>query len=287
MINTILGFLSGSVIAILAVFIYWKFFKRKKDDTPYLFHLDSYNSQQFSKLIGYRILDVLKKDGLTSINESVLPLQFQSQWCEDILLYEYFKSKKNGFFIEIGAFDGVKLSNTYFFECIGWTGLLVEPQPVQFAKCKKNRPNSLCINAGVGMGTNDLELNVVETEHYETWSFVGEIDSNIKKQDFEIKTIKVPSVKIANIIPNDVKKIDFISIDVEGMEMEILQTIDLLNNGPEIILLENNKSDIQKYLSGFGYHLVYRTWINYFYSRNKDAFKDISIWDKTDIKISG
>jgi hypothetical protein len=84
-----------------------------------------------------------------------------------------------------------------------------------------------------------------------------------------------------------VKKIDFISIDVEGMEMEILQTIDLLNNGPEIILLENNKSDIQKYLSGFGYHLVYRTWINYFYSRNKDAFKDISIWDKTDIKISG
>ena len=73
-------------------------------------------------------------------------IKYYSQSGEDFIAWHYFDFKKNGFFVEIGAFDGIHLSNTYSFERAGWRGICVEPHPEYFPICKKNRPNSICLH---------------------------------------------------------------------------------------------------------------------------------------------
>ena len=65
----------------------------------------------------------------------------------DIILDKTFNSKRNGFYIELGANDGLRQSNTAFFEFYrNWNGILIEPSPEAFEKCKVARPNSICLN---------------------------------------------------------------------------------------------------------------------------------------------
>jgi len=54
---------------------------------------------------------------------------YRAQFGEDRILWQVFKRRHHGYFIEVGAYDGITLSNTYFLEQMGWTGLLVEPIP--------------------------------------------------------------------------------------------------------------------------------------------------------------
>jgi len=282
----VLGFIAGGCLTAFASLIYLKN-RRTKNQLPSDFQLSDYSSQQLAKLFGDRILNLFREKFQLRPASEKTPIQFQSQWCEDILLFDFFDHKKSGYYIEIGAFDGVRLSNTYFFESIGWTGILVEPQPVQFEKCNANRPNSKCHNVAIGSGKEDVQLNVVRDQHYETWSFVGDKEKAEKETGFKFESVTVKCKTINELIPADVKKIDFISIDVEGMEQEILTTIDLDKYDPEIILLENSTPPIQEYLAKFGYKLAYRTWINYFYCKNPEKFKNISLWNDVDIRILG
>jgi hypothetical protein len=71
---------------------------------------------------------------------------FYSQNGEDYLLSQFFNLKNDGFFIDIGAFDGIHLSNSYTFEKKGWRGICVEANPKYFEICKENRPKSICLN---------------------------------------------------------------------------------------------------------------------------------------------
>ena len=70
-----------------------------------------------------------------------------SQLGQDLKVLKHYNNKYNGFFIEIGASDGIELSNTYLLETqYGWKGICCEPIPNKFEKLVKNRPNALCCN---------------------------------------------------------------------------------------------------------------------------------------------
>lgn len=276
-------FLGGILVGGAALF-YYLGNRRKMKSIPYVFELNDYNSQQLAKLLARRVLEVLQMNSnLCSVDPAILPLSFQSQWNEDVILYYYFKQKTKGLYIEVGAFDGVQLSNTYFFECIGWKGILVEPQLLQYNKCVQNRPNSTCWNVAISPNKGPIKLNIVQDENYATWSFVGDKD----KVDFMVKSVMIETRKLKEIIPADVLQIDFLSIDVEGMELEILNTIDFDRISIDVILIEHYSHEIQQYLSRFGYQLVYKTWINYFYSKDIEGFKNTSIWENIDMPILG
>ena len=73
-------------------------------------------------------------------------VEFYSQNGEDFLLWGLFKGRTDGFYIEIGAFDGIHFSNSYFFEKHGWQGICVEAHPRYFPLCKNNRPEAVCLN---------------------------------------------------------------------------------------------------------------------------------------------
>jgi len=72
-------------------------------------------------------------------------IKYYSQSGEDFIAWHYFDFKKNRFFVEIGAFDRIHLSNIYSFEKAGWKGICVEPHPDYYPICKRNRPNSICL----------------------------------------------------------------------------------------------------------------------------------------------
>ena len=73
-----------------------------------------------------------------------------SQLNQDVDVIQFYKNKENGYFIEIGANDGINLSNTYLLEKnYNWKGICVEPIPDIFNKLKNNRPNSICVNKAI------------------------------------------------------------------------------------------------------------------------------------------
>lgn len=146
-----------------------------------------------------------------------------SQQDEDRILSEKFLNYKNGFFIELGAMNGVTYSNTLFFENqLNWTGVLIEPTN-QYYQLVKNRPNCHNFNFAISEVDGDVEflggealggvLSTMHDDHKFGWG--------LDKQNSYL----VKSKPISEIIKDlDIRKVDFFSIDVEGGEYEVLKT---------------------------------------------------------------
>ena len=162
---------------------------------------------------------------------------------DKILKNHFFKNKKKGFFVEIGAFDGVEGSNCYYFENMqAWQGIAVEASKNHFSKLKKNR-KCRALNFAISSLEKEVEFYDVEGElaqmsgindkNYTTKEFV-EKDTKSKINKYKIKT-----TTFNKIIPSD-KIIDYLSIDTEGNEIDILETIDFSIYTIKVISVENN-----------------------------------------------
>jgi FkbM family methyltransferase len=146
-----------------------------------------------------------------------------------------------GFFVEVGAYDGVKDSNTLALENRGWEGLLIEGDPKRAAKCARNRA-SLTHNVCVGDGTPG-ELYVAGV-----WSGLkGKCRSNIEAEHVRRNnpTIPVITVPLISIISSN---IDYLSIDTEGNEYEILRDFVLAGGQFKLLTIEvgSVQSDLGK-----------------------------------------
>jgi FkbM family methyltransferase len=186
-------------------------------------------------------------------------MKFYSQCGEDKILYEkYFKDKKNGVFLELGAMDGVIYSNTKFFEdTLGWSGVLIEPHPQMFRTLQQNRPNSKCYNCAISSrsGTVDMVINphvpAVSTIDYTTSEqFMNVWHKNSYKVTVQTNTLS------AVLKHAGVDHIDFFSLDVEGHEYDVLQSMDW-SIPVHVLLVETlglpNDDKVRKLLSENGF----------------------------------
>lgn len=215
------------------------------------------------------------------------PLRFTAQDGEDALLGAFFDYRPHGFYVEIGAFDGVELSNTYFFEQLGWTGVLIEPIPSRYEACVRNRPGSRVVHAALGLhasGTTQLTevQGQANNQDLATFSYVAGAATPERKAEL------FGGVKVTHTVPfrsfEDVMgelaiapttPIDFISIDCEGMDFEIVQSIDLAKWRPRLLLLETIAPDVLDYLAARGYRPVLRIRANTIFGREAaDAAAD-------------
>lgn len=161
--------------------------------------------------------------------------------------------KRNGFFIEAGANDGVAFSNTYYLERIlGWTGILVEGIPHLCESARRNRPRSRVFQCALVPA--EQEGTEVEMIYGNLMSLVAgamgspEADAeHIRKaaeHDRESGSFKV-AVKgrtLSSIIDeSNVGRIDFLSLDVEGFEGPVLRGLDFARHRPEYICIEARK----------------------------------------------
>lgn len=217
---------------------------------------------------------------------------YVSQQGEDALLDIFFRFQKTGYFVDVGAFDGVHLSNSYVFERRGWSGLCVEAAPVYYELCVKNRPGSRCVNAACLA----RERGMVEFQFERSGLFSAvNADVDFVKDTFDkthvpfhgFEKIKVPSATLNGLLGCSVERIDFASIDVEGAEVEVLVGFDLDRYRPRILLLEANtaaeRKAIDDHLVPRGYSLARSMNWNHFYVRNEDdrrALRSITVSEK-------
>lgn len=177
-------------------------------------------------------------------------MKFYSQFQQDKFAYEnYLKNKKNGFFVDIGAYDGECDSNSLFFENLGWNGICVEPNPEMFEKMIKVR-KCVCLPYAIS-DKNEINqfFQIKEGGPAVLSGLVNEFtqqaiarintDLNPTTQDFDY--IEVECRTFDNIV--DVYDIDFLSLDTEGNELKILQSIDFNKYNIDIITVENNDYD--------------------------------------------
>jgi FkbM family methyltransferase len=191
---------------------------------------------------------------------------YKSQWKQDKLLNDkFFKNNINGIFVDIGAHDGIDKSNSYFFENIlNWSGICIEPNPIIFDKLKNNR-SSLNLNVGCYCveGEFDFLLNTGYTEMLSGLKntyckeHLNRITNEQKLNGGKSKTIKIKTSVLNDIFDkNFISIIDYLSIDTEGSEYEILLGIDFDKYHINIIDVEINYKDdkfdkIKKLLSKY------------------------------------
>lgn len=193
---------------------------------------------------------------------------FHSQYNQDEFLEtNIFKGFKNGFFVDVGAHDGKSLNNTLFFEeNNNWTGINIEPIKSVFEKLIINRPN--CINLNVAVCNNDGETEFIcNTGYTEMLSGIKDVYDSRHKQRLEYENRRYnSSTNIINVKTNklqticnehNISHINYLSIDVEGAEFEVIKSIDFNKIFIDIIGFENNYNDISvpivKYLEERNY----------------------------------
>tara|TARA_Y100000996_G_scaffold371113_1_gene319162 strand:- start:3327 stop:4010 length:684 start_codon:yes stop_codon:yes gene_type:complete len=212
---------------------------------------------------------------------------FYSQHNQDEYLERnIFKGYKNGVFVDVGAYDGKLINNTlYFEENNNWSGINIEPLKDTFNELVLNRPNCININCAVSnnngyadfysnsgftiltSGLKELydkrhldRLNN-DTKNYPMWYKTDPIKKDIKT---ETNIIKVKTMKLEDILDeNKVKHINYLSIDVEGAEFDVIKSINFDKVFIDVIGFENNYPDvgkkIQKYLENNGFKLLHNS----------------------------
>lgn len=191
----------------------------------------------------------------------------------DFKLDKLFNYKTNGFFIELGANDGLFQSNTAFFEKFrNWSGILIEPSKKGFELCKKNRSNSLCLNYACVSKNYEQEYILGDFKDIHPMSSINGLRLKRKKM------VKVPAITLDKILDKHLQnnQIDFLSLDVEGYELNVLKGISFDKYRPKYILIEIYNVDynkILKLLESNNYKL-HSNFTNY-------NLKDNPNWDKT------
>jgi len=181
----------------------------------------------------------------------------QDKW----VIEEVFPDNGRGFFVDIGAADGVRFSNTYALEQLGWTGICVEPRDDDFAELRRNRPGSQCISCCIGHTNGKCNFVVADLDellsgvqdtlgYYMGMPVHGDVVQKKMMTPGELlTTCGAPSV------------IEYLSIDTEGNEYEIIRTISFHKYTFKAITVEHNfteplRSQILALLSRRGYKRV-------------------------------
>jgi len=167
-----------------------------------------------------------------------------SQLGQDLEVLKFYNYKEAGFFIEVGASNGIRLSNTYLLEKqYKWTGICCEPNPKCFEKLVVNRPNSICINEAV-YSKSGLTLTFDIDNNCDLFSGISShIDKHRSRVDLNKETIKVKTITLTEVLDNSnaPKFIEYMSLDTEGTELEILKGLDFEKYTFGLIDIEHNK----------------------------------------------
>jgi FkbM family methyltransferase len=154
-----------------------------------------------------------------------------------IKILEYLKNIENGVFVEAGACDGIFQSNTKILEDLGWTGLLIEPSINYFNECKNNR-SSICEN--YALVSFDYKLDNIKCD------LLGDLILEKKGITLMGDTNQITCVTttLSQLIErHNINKIDFLCLDVEGYELEVLNGINYNNVDITYVLVEHNSKN--------------------------------------------
>ena len=191
-----------------------------------------------------------------------------SQEGEDILLKRIFEKKKitKGFYVDIGCFHPIKYSNTYLLFLKGWKGINIDANPLSIKYFAKKRPNDTNINIGISSDERVMSyysfnipaLNTFSKEQADLY-LQNKINKLLGVEQVEVKPLQNI---LKHYLPVEVK-ITLMSIDVEGIDYDVLLSNDWDKYLPSVIVIENHSSKIEMlnsdkiylFLNSKGYYL--------------------------------
>jgi FkbM family methyltransferase len=205
-----------------------------------------------------------------------------SQEGEDMILQRIFTEKTQGFFVDVGAHHPSRFSNTYLFYRRGWCGINVDALPGTQKMFQRMRPRDITIECGVGSQKGVLKYFSFNEPALNTFS-----EQEAKKKDCPpyhiIDTLQIPVVTLKQILDEYLPsgmQIDFMTIDAEGFDHEVIISNDWTQYRPRVLLVELLNTDIRdldenptaQLLNRHNYRIMAKTFNTYFFVAN-EAFK--------------
>jgi FkbM family methyltransferase len=207
--------------------------------------------------------------------------RFYSQSGEDGILAHLLYGHSPGFYVDVGAFHPVTLSNTYYFYQRGWMGINIEPTPGQIDLFKKLRPRDINLACAVAKTEgriyftmfDDAALNSAKKQmidrHVRTWQL---------RTTGEIVVEAYPLAEIVKSYMPPGRELTFLSVDVEGMELDVLESHDWDRFRPRFIAVEwleplsvesAISSDVHRFLEQQKYELICKTPLTLIYCESE------------------
>mgnify|MGYP002509467386 CR=1 FL=1 len=176
---------------------------------------------------------------------------------EEMFLRAFFGEKRDGVYIDVGANHPWRFSNTFWAYSRGWKGINIEPDVRNYELLSGIRSRDVNLNCGVSDVETSMDYYIFEESALNTFCY-DEIEN--KNEIIDIR--KVPIRRLDAILEEyDISEIDFMDIDVEGMELEVLKSIDWNKVNISCIIVEQRrmsifdvvKSSVCRFLSDRGY----------------------------------
>jgi len=171
-----------------------------------------------------------------------------SQENQDMIVYDsFFRNKKNGIFCDVGGNHPLNFNNTRYFEEVGWSGYVFEPLPEMKLLWDKSR-NATFFPFAVSDCEGDVIFSIVsdKIQFGDMNSFLK--DTKDSRYNYESVDITVKTRLIKNVFnENNIKHIDYMSIDVEGHELNVIKGIDFSRVRINVLTIENNSTSCPIY----------------------------------------
>ncbi|MDX1652433.1 MAG: FkbM family methyltransferase [Brumimicrobium sp.] len=209
------------------------------------------------------------------LNKILKPLHKSAyaQGGEDMILNTLFAGIRKGKYIDIGANSPFEQSNTAFFYKKGWSGYNIDANPESVKRLNKGRKRDKNILAFISDENHEVTYNYYENSLYNGAENELEIPSPLLKKE-KIKSKTVKQIRTEFLIT---EQIDFLSIDIEGYDLKVLQSLDLKEFRPRAIVIESFdylvrdclNNEITEYLKKYDYHFIAKTITNCIYISNE------------------
>ena len=175
-------------------------------------------------------------------------IESYSQEGEDIILNRIFVNQNTGFYVDIGAHDPVRFSNTWLLYKKGWRGINIDANPNSITKFKKDRIEDINLTVGISSKNesllyyefNETALNTFDSARAETLVSTG-VYKLIKSSSIDLRPLR--DVLEEHIKPGQI--IDLFNIDIEGLDLAALESNNWSLYSPRVIVVEDKGFDIQ------------------------------------------
>lgn len=196
-------------------------------------------------------------------------LHIYGQYAEDIILDHFMGNPDDGFYIDIGANDPNKFSNTLRFYKRGWSGINIEPNPVKHEDICAYRQRDINLNVGIGPDAIVLPFYVINPDTLST--FDKKVADIAVSDGFKLdKIIDVQVIRLDAMLDEHSKgrAIDFMSIDVEGFEVPVLSSNNWNKYRAHFVMLEVNRAEaeIKEFMTNIGYIDIFSNGTNTIYA---------------------
>lgn len=165
-----------------------------------------------------------------------------SQEGEDLFLLRYFNSKENGFYVDVGAHHPKRFSNTYVFYQLGWKGINIDAMPNSMQLFNRVRSRDINLEVGISKEEGELTYHIFNETALNTFSESEAILKNESPNYSIERKVNVQTVPLSKLLETHLPKdqqIDFLSVDVEGLDLEVIESNDWNKYRPHLVLIED------------------------------------------------